>query len=1334
MQKEDRRKEETTPHKKHFNDPWKKEKGETEDLPMLQLEGQRMGMKTFVEFKKRMINYATRNLGDTHCIIEFNEDSTFLKKKPKKEKDTDAEMYRADIVEYSRRVRKYEEDKTKLYGVLEGQMSLAFMSKVERHPGYEDTNREKDPLRLWKIICEIATGSSEGESTNPEKRRFDATRNFDKVFQTYSEDLNQFQRRFIEEVKIFEAAGGSLIPGEALTEVIPEETEIVKKQRLTIEREKALAMTFICKLDKKRYGDLLDSWEAQLNDGYDVYPKTLADAFLRAGNHKIPRSKGPTISGTAFIHTKKNCDYCNKTNHNTDECFALKKAKKFLEGAKVNLTSLQELVLNAKLQDKDLLLDNQATISIFKNGDLLTEIHECRPITINGIGGSLVVNKKGKYHDLDVYYNQHAPANILCFFDVNNSYGVTIENGVFTTSIKGEKMTFKPEGKLYVHHVLITTEKENKSHYTQTEINRASEVHRLFIAMQRPGVQSFRDFVSKLELCPFSNDDIDRWLNIYGPDHGSIMGRMTRRKNKKVKVREAIKFQDPTKMENANLAVDLMFIEKLDFFVSIDRETKLITVKVIPDKSAKVMETAVTELIGAYKVHRRIIRSINCDGEKGIKCISSFLSNQGIDYQPNAKGDHVADVERAIRQIKERVRSTMGTLPYEVTDTILAYLVRDCVRCINLFPRKGENESPIVKFRKDKLIYSKDLLLPFGQTVFVHEENEITNSMIPRSQLAINLGRERDGTRTFLTIPKFTIVERRSYKEIPVTEEVIKLIKERADQEKIKPPKVEIKNTTEEPVEIVMMSVKKAQLEYGEKATLAVQKEMQQLHDKNVFTPVYPDNVDKSKILRSMMIVTEKRDGRVKARFVAMGSDQDIDKNIWSSPTAGSETILVTALIDAYENKYVATADIEGAYLHAHLNTDEEIYLILDKETTAILVKMFPELQKYVSSDGTLIIKLLKALYGLVQSAKLFNVNIMNYIEENGFVPNKYDHCILNKGKITIRIFVDDLLISGPNKKSVDGIMKILKDKYKQITEHHGNVLEYLGMEMRFQNKSLTLSLKNMIQKLLDSTGTVSSVSTPAIQMSEGEEQKSEPLKSDEAKFFHSIVATLLYIAKKCRPDILHSTVKLCQKVKNPTINDNKALKRILQYLHGTKNIELNLEIDDPHQFSVMVDSAFAINENGKSQTGYGFKFKKGYFFCTSRSQSVVAKSSTVAELIAMSEAADDVMFLRQFLEEQNYKQKETKIYEDNKSTITLIKDQRHINQKTRYLNAKYFSMKELHQKGEIALEYLPSMEMVADFWTKPLVGKRFFLFRDLIMNWQGGEKYSEEEEKEENG
>jgi hypothetical protein len=87
---------------------------------------------------------------------------------------------------------------------------------------------------------------------------------------------------------------------------------------------------------------------------------------------------------------------------------------------------------------------------------------------------------------------------------------------------------------------------------------------------------------------------------------------------------------------------------------------------------------------------------------------------------------------------------------------------------------------------------------------------------------------------------------------------------------------------------------------------------MKQLHERAVFKPLDISTLsfdEKRTTMRSLIFLTEKRDGSIKARTCADGSKQrfSMESEETSSPKAQVESILLTAVIDAKEGRDVMT-------------------------------------------------------------------------------------------------------------------------------------------------------------------------------------------------------------------------------------------------------------------------------------------------------------------------------------------------------------------------------------------------------------------------------------------
>ena len=82
----------------------------------------------------------------------------------------------------------------------------------------------------------------------------------------------------------------------------------------------------------------------------------------------------------------------------------------------------------------------------------------------------------------------------------------------------------------------------------------------------------------------------------------------------------------------------------------------------------------------------------------------------------------------------------------------------------------------------------------------------------------------------------------------------------------------------------------------------------------------------------------------------------------------------------------------------------------------------------YENGKKTLYVLVLRAIYGMVQSALLFYNKLKSDLESIGFIFNPYDPCVANKmvkGKqLTVTFHVDDLKASHVDRVVVDDFIR----------------------------------------------------------------------------------------------------------------------------------------------------------------------------------------------------------------------------------------------------------------------------------------------------------------------
>ena len=114
----------------------------------------------------------------------------------------------------------------------------------------------------------------------------------------------------------------------------------------------------------------------------------------------------------------------------------------------------------------------------------------------------------------------------------------------------------------------------------------------------------------------------------------------------------------------------------------------------------------------------------------------------------------------------------------------------------------------------------------------------------------------------------------------------------------------------------------------------------------------------------------------------------------------------------------------------------------------------------------------------------------------------------------------------------------------------------------------------------------------------------------------------------------------------------------------------------------------------------------------SSLKQKLVAKSSTQAELEALSSSTDGVIWAKSWLEEKGVNLEPIVIYQDNQASIRLGEQGYGSSQASRHWNVRHFYVKQAIEERLVTLQYVKSEQMIADPLTKPYP-------RDLLAAWR---------------
>jgi len=407
-----------------------------------------------------------------------------------------------------------------------------------------------------------------------------------------------------------------------------------------------------------------------------------------------------------------------------------------------------------------------------------------------------------------------------------------------------------------------------------------------------------------------------------------------------------------------------------------------------------------------------------------------------------------------------------------------------------------------------------------------------------------------------------------------------------------------------------------------------------------------------------------------------------------------------------------------------------ELIVKMNGDLSQIMCEIDPDLKQ--DKNGVIYLKYVKVLYGHIEAARLFYDDLNKTIQDvMGFKQNRYDPCVYNKetteGTVTIRVHVDDLKISSKSKEQISKAIMKLKGVYREITVHHGNEHDYLGMILMYQpeERKNTLNMKNYVKAIIEEfeqanlDDTVKQVKTPASNnlFRVRKENEASYLMQDKSSIFHSMTAKLIILGKRGQPDILLAVPFLTTRVKRPDMDDWKKMMRVLGYLKETNNFKLVISCKKLKNLTWYIDGSYAAYNDMKGQSGSLLMIGKNAVLSRFYKQKVNTRSSTETELIAVDDALPIVQWASLFMKDQGY-DLEMVVKEDNRSTMLLMKNGRlSSGKRMKHLDIRYFYVQDLLNRGAIKIEHCNMEYMVADFFTKPLQGQRFQVLRDIILN-----------------
>jgi hypothetical protein len=569
----------------------------------------------FAETVKAIADYVGQEYthgGDIRYMIEKMEDYNFVRPAdpPDNANQNEVESWKKQLDLFWKRRGIYMDNKMKLYSLLWGQSSKTTQSKVETHLNYEQCKNDYDSLGLLKILREFVFKSDDRQYKY--KAEDQAKRAYYNLHQTPEMSCQEYFERVRNIVDVIKSLGGSLADA---------------RERIL---NKKVAYGLLVHADRGRYGKLIEEVENAYLKGNNDYPETPTEAYNLLVNYKSYNTNKRTIQPggldqVAFVPEGKRqkgdgeypniqCFKCKKMGHYKSDCPEKGKTEQaqvvtattLMTRARV-MTMMQEEVINPMW----ILCDNESTIDVVKNQDLIVNIKRARrPIELTGIGKEPIkIQQEGELPGYGtVYFHPEVAANILSFHKLTKQFkSVTYDNKVKDAFLvqrdDGSIMEFKPseEGLYYYDFtqsikrrkeqeeeskkeqaMMIKTVEGIQRNFTKREIEAAEEARRMYVIVGRPSQKMFESLLTggKLVNSTITVQDYRNALIMFGEDLSVLKGKTTRAKPEHVPVH----VQEKPQPRNIVLSVDVMFFTGLSILVTVSRNIRFITATLLQDR------------------------------------------------------------------------------------------------------------------------------------------------------------------------------------------------------------------------------------------------------------------------------------------------------------------------------------------------------------------------------------------------------------------------------------------------------------------------------------------------------------------------------------------------------------------------------------------------------------------------------------------------------------------------------------------------------------------------------------------------------------------------------
>jgi hypothetical protein len=227
-------------------------------------------------------------------------------------------------------------------------------------------------------------------------------------------------------------------------------------------------------------------------------------------------------------------------------------------------------------------------------------------------------------------------------------------------------------------------------------------------------------------------------------------------------------------MENyrdITLCINIIFVNRIPFFLSISKNIRFITAEVLDNRKLDSLVNALRRINGIYR--KRGFRITNIFGDGEFECTPGAVATD-IRSELHICGEdkHVPDIERCIRTAKERTHCTCNSMPIQhYPPRLIIKMVFLSIFWLNAFPHRlgvSQTLSPRTIVTGLHIDYTKHCQVTFGQYVHTREKHNARTV----GALALRPTGNAQGGYYFYSLMSGQRIHRTCWTELPMPAEV----------------------------------------------------------------------------------------------------------------------------------------------------------------------------------------------------------------------------------------------------------------------------------------------------------------------------------------------------------------------------------------------------------------------------------------------------------------------------------------------------------------------------------------------------------------------------------